>query len=126
MENAVFFAVLFIFGGIGYLLLEFVWRGHSHWTMAIAGGVCLVLLYGVFTRIPQAALLFKCLIGAVIIAAVEFVTGALVNRWLHWDVWDYSQRRFQLYGQVCLTYFLLWGVLCVPLAFFIEALAALR
>ena len=32
-------AVLALCGGCVYFLIEMAWRGHSHWTMAVLGGV---------------------------------------------------------------------------------------
>ena len=31
---------LFDVGGLLYVLIELIWRGHSHWTMFILGGLC--------------------------------------------------------------------------------------
>lgn len=31
---------LFLFGGISYCLIEISWRGYTHWTMGIVGGLC--------------------------------------------------------------------------------------
>lgn len=47
-------------------------------------------------------------ISAVIITIFEFITGCIVNLWLGWAVWDYSDLPFNLLGQICLYYFLLW------------------
>jgi len=126
MGDLRFFGLLFLFGGAAYIILECVWRGRSHWTMGLAGGLSLVLLYGVFGWMGELSLLLKCLAGAIVIAAVEFVTGAIVNRKLHWGVWDYSGHRYHLYGQVSLTYTILWGLLCIPLVYFLEAVSILR
>ena len=35
---------LFCLGGGAYAALELAWRGTTHWTMFLAGGVCLCLL----------------------------------------------------------------------------------
>lgn len=35
---------LFCLGGGAYTALELAWRGTTHWTMFLAGGVCLCLL----------------------------------------------------------------------------------
>jgi hypothetical protein len=35
---------LFLFGGASYNLIEILWRGHTHWTMFILGGLCFVLV----------------------------------------------------------------------------------
>lgn len=43
-----------------------------------------------------------------IITVFEFIVGYIVNIHLGWQVWDYSGLPFNLYGQICLYYFLLW------------------
>ena len=35
---------LFCFGALGYGAIEVTFRGHTHWTMLVAGGLCLLLL----------------------------------------------------------------------------------
>ena len=113
---------LFLAGGIVYVSLELFWRGRSHVSMAIAGGLSVVLLYGVLTRIPLSVLPLRALIGAVIITAVEFVTGAIVNIRMDLRVWDYSMLPANCYGQICLQYSVLWLLLCVPLTVFIDVI----
>ena len=114
------YVVLFIAGGAIYVMLELFWRGRSHVSMAIAGGVSLVLLYGVFTRFPAMPLLPRCVLGAGIITAVEFITGAIVNVRMRLAVWDYSMLPYNLYGQICLRYSLLWMLLCVPASVLVD------
>ena len=31
---------LFIIGGFTYYMIEILWRGYSHWSMFILGGIC--------------------------------------------------------------------------------------
>ena len=31
-------------GGLLYILIELIWRGRSHWTMFLLGGICFVFL----------------------------------------------------------------------------------
>lgn len=103
-------ALLFLIGGSLYTLLEVLWRGHTHWTMFILGGLCFVII-GLLNEYEfewNQSLLMQSLISACIITALEFITGCIVNLWLGWDVWDYSELPFNLYGQICLYYFLLW------------------
>ena len=33
---------VFSIGAAGYSLLEILWRGNTHWTMTLAGGICFV------------------------------------------------------------------------------------
>ncbi len=102
------------------MLIELFWRGHSHWSMALAGGVCCVLLFGLWLRFGSLPHILLCLMGALVITAVEFLTGALVNVRLGLQVWDYSNKRGNLYGQVCPLYSVLWILLCAPAFMLIE------
>ena len=108
-------AVIFIFGAINYIAIELLWRGYTHWTMAIAGGLCAMLIYIFNSQFNYLSLLYKSFIGAIIITSVELVTGLIVNIVLKWQVWDYSERYFNFMGQICLRYFIYWFLLCIPM-----------
>ena len=96
-------------GGLLYLLIELAWRGRSHWTMFLLGGLCFLALGLVNEILPWETPLWKqMLIGACIITVLEFFTGCIVNLWLGWDVWDYSAMPGNLLGQICPQYFVLW------------------
>ena len=100
---------LAVTGGLLYIILELVWRGHSHWTMFVLGGLCFALIGLINELIPWCMPLWKqALIGAVIITGLEFLTGCIVNLWLGWNVWDYSDMPLNLLGQICVPYILLW------------------
>ena len=103
------YLAIYAVGGTGYYILEVIWRGYSHWTMALTGGFCLLLLYLLsgHTEIP---LITKCVIGAALITAVEMLVGSIVNIGLGWNVWDYSRYNYDFLGQICLEYSLLWVV----------------
>lgn len=103
-------AFLFFIGGKLYTLIEILWRGFTHWTMFILGGGCFVImgLLNEYRFSWKDSLLKQSVISAVIITIFEFITGCIVNLWLGWAVWDYSSLPFNLLGQICLYYFLLW------------------
>ena len=99
----------FLVGGIGYVGLEFLWRGRSHISMFLAGGLCFLLLGRIDRwKISPAC---KILLGAATITCVELLAGLLLNR--DYRVWDYRQMPFQFMGQICLGYSLLW----IPVSF---------
>ena len=50
----------------------------------------------------------QMMIGAVIITAVEFLSGCIINLWLGWNVWDYSGMPFNILGQICIQFTFLW------------------
>lgn len=94
--------LLFCTGGASYMILELIWRGRSHGSMFLAGGICFLLL-GRLTKLP---LPLKAVTGAAMITAVELGIGLLFNR--SYQVWDYRQMPFSLFGQICLPFSLLW------------------
>jgi uncharacterized membrane protein len=106
---------LFITGGVLYPFLEIICRGHSDFSMAVAGGISLCLIDKVCNcRLKFSPLTVKCMAGSAIITAVEFITGILVNLVLKLDVWDYSQLPMNFMGQICVPFSLLWSILTIP------------
>ena len=97
-------AVLFYIGGCAYVALELIWRGRSHGSMFLAGGLCLVLI-GQLKRLPLPFLL-KAVLGAAVITAVELIVGLIVNR--DYAVWDYRSQPGNILGQICPLFSLLW------------------
>ena len=90
-------------GGLIYVFIELMWRGYSHWSMFLLGGICFIALGLINEIIPwEMPLTVQMFIGCVIITALEFITGCIVNLWLGWDVWDYSELPCNLLGQISL------------------------
>jgi uncharacterized membrane protein len=116
---------VFIIGAVLYSGAEILFRGFTHWTMFLAGGICFLLIYQVFTRKPQVSIWKKCLYGALIITVIEFIVGCLINLLLKWDVWDYSHYRFNILGQVCLLFTIIWYVLSFPMVWLVNKLKAI-
>lgn len=104
--------LLFLVGGLIYFWLEVLWRGYSHWSMFLLGGLCFVLCglinEGVSWEMP---LPLQMLISALMITALEFLTGCIVNLWLGWQVWNYSKLHVQLLGQISLKSSVIWFLL---------------
>lgn len=103
----------FVFGGVMYGALETVFRGYTHPSMLVTGGICFAGLYAIDKHCRR-SLLFRALCGAALITAAEFVAGCICNIWLGWDVWDYSRFSMNLMGQICLQFSVLWGLLSIP------------
>ena len=97
---------LFCIGGIGYVALEWLWRGWSHSSMFLAGGSCFLLLGKLDRQRPRLPLFFRGLTGAGVITMVELLAGLLFNR--DYRVWDYRHLPLNFHGQICLPFFLLW------------------
>lgn len=103
----------FTLGSLLYGLCEILFRGHTHWSMLLAGGLSLSLL-GRCARREERPLWQSCIMGMSLITAVEFVTGCVVNLRMGLQVWDYSRRRGNLLGQICPLFSLCWLLLSLP------------
>lgn len=108
MQRLLGWTVIFGIGAAGYSLLEILWRGYTHWSMALAGGGCFAALYRIDRQLTRAAAWLKAAAGCALITAVEFAVGCVVNLWLRWNVWDYSERFGNLFGQICPLFSLIW------------------
>lgn len=100
---------LFFVGAIIYPEIEILYRGYTHWSMGILGGVCFIIcgcLNDVFGW--DMPLWKQQLIASVIITGLEFMTGVVVNIILGWNVWDYSNLPFNILGQICLPFMVIW------------------
>lgn len=105
---------LFIIGGVVYYSMEMLFRGYSHYSMAILGGICFIAC-GLLNELLSwdTPLLLQGLIGSGIITVLEFLTGVLVNMILHLNVWDYSNMPLNVLGQICLPFSLLWVIIAI-------------
>ena len=101
--------VLTIWAALGavYVALEILFRGRSHPAINQRPG---------FYRAP---VIVQAMIGALIVLAVEFVSGCVLNLWLGLGVWDYSNQPGNVLGQICPAFGLLWFFI-MPLAIWAE------
>ena len=117
LQKSVKKMLIFSFGGTGYCLIELMWRGRTHWSMYLAGGLCFYLIERLNrTALSEKTIWAKCTAGAAVITSIEFVVGCIVNLWLGLGVWDYTKLPLNLFGQVSLVYTTLWYVLSAPLS----------
>jgi uncharacterized membrane protein len=99
--------ILFLCGGLLYLLFELIFRGYSHWTMFILGSICFLICDSwneVFSW--KTPLWFQMLLSAISITILEFVAGYIINIKLMCNVWNYSTLDFM--GQISLPFFFIW------------------
>lgn len=113
--------LLFLTGACVYYNVEICFRGYSHWSMALLGGILFIIIGNINERgaaskkIPLAA---QGLMAAAIITLGELIAGIILNVWLGLGIWDYSDLPFNFLGQVCLRFSLLWiivGIIAVML-----------
>lgn len=102
-----------IFGSYGYGGLELLWRGRTHWSMLMTGGICFLCIYLIANK-TKLSHPRKCILCAASITTIEYLAGIFVNIKMGWEVWDYSSLPFHLNGQICLPYTAIWLLLSIP------------
>ena len=111
LKKIIFGLELFLYGGTIYSLIEIAWRGRTHPTMFIVGGLGFMFLYNISMTLGIKSRLMRCALGAFCITLLELGSGIIINIYLGMEVWDYSARPFNFLGQICLLYCLLWFLL---------------
>lgn len=114
LKNTGEFFTVFAIGGTLYSLCELVFRGYTHWTMTLLGGICFLSFYLGEKKYSSLPLHIRCFTGGVFITSLELIVGSVVNTLLKMSVWDYSNIPLNLFGQVCLPFFFLWVLVCIP------------
>ena len=121
MRRITVYFLCFLFGSISYPLIEILFRGYTHISMSILGGICLCAVYFVHESLGKRNLLLKALCSAVLITQLEFICGMIVNRAMDLAVWDYSDRPLNLAGQICPLFTFFWFLLSlISLWFFLS------
>ena len=115
VKRAKNYVVFFLIGCIGYPIIEILWRGYTHLSMLFAGGLCFCIFALVNELFKDNNLLFRALASAFGVIAVELVFGVIFNILLGMQIWDYSDLPFNVLGQVCPLFFLLWTLLALVL-----------
>ena len=105
--------IIFIIFGLMYVTIELLYRGHTHYSMFIVGGICGVLIGLINDNTPDMPLLPQCVLGAVIITVIELLTGLFLNVYLGLNVWDYSNQPFNFMGQICPQFCIIWCILSI-------------
>lgn len=110
------YAILFVVGGMAYCGIELLWRGRTHWTMFIVGGICFLFCGSINEFFSWDLALWKQMsICAVGVTGIEFLSGIIINIIFKLNVWDYSNLPFNVMGQISLLFSILW--------FFLSAVA---
>lgn len=105
----------FLFGAIGYPLIELAYRRRTHPAMALAGGMSAAAL----RHISKTDRPFwqQALLGGLMITGIEYAIGKVFNR--RYRIWDYRHTPLNVQGQICLPFTLAWcGLSAAALAAF--------
>ena len=120
----VFFLLLMIYsaaGWVGEMVYCSVGKGHicekrgflNGFICPIYGHGALLVLYVLHGGFKNPILTFLC--GMVLTSALEYFTSWFMEKLFHMRWWDYSKKKIQINGRICLLNSVLFGLACVLL-----------
>ena len=86
--------------------------------LPLYGSGAVIMLLSTLWAKENYVLVYIC--GTIGATALEYVTGVLMEMMFNMRYWDYSNKKFQIHGYICLTSSLFWGVLTVLLVCFVH------
>ena len=100
---------------------RFVNRGFLNGPICPIYGVGVTLVIACLEAF-QSNLLLLYISSVILVTVLEGVTGWAMDKLFHNKWWDYSKLPFNIGGDVCLLFSLIWGVACVFIVYFVHPL----
>lgn len=107
--------LMWVFGGTLYFFMEVIYKtavGHQaqiSWIMILVAILLCIPLERFGYNLPWEMPMYQqVLISACAITIVEFISGLIINIWLGLNVWDYSNMPYNIMGQICPQFFIVW------------------
>ncbi len=98
-------------------------RGFLYGPVCPIYGVGVLMMLCWFAPFTGQPLLFY-VIATVCMSAWEYLVAWILETTTHIKYWDYSDRKFNLHGRICLSISLTWGVLAYLVIFWIHPVVA--
>ena len=102
---------------------RFVARGFLYGPVCPIYGVGVLMMLCWFAPFTGQPLLFYA-VATVCMSAWEYLVAWILETTTHIKYWDYSDRKFNLHGRICLSISLTWGVLAYLVIFWIHPVVA--
>lgn len=120
MKNYIKYFLLFLLGAVGYGVIEILFRGYTHWSMLLTGGVAFLIIY-LINQALNCSIFIKALVCCGIITLLELIVGIIVNRVYNFAVWDYTGIPLNFMGQISLRFTLCWYAIAFVILLFFAA-----
>ena len=113
---------IYIFSGVLYITIELLFRQRTDITMFFLASICGLILAGL-NNIYTYELDFsiQVILSTFCITLGEYIFGVIFNS--DYNIWDYRNLPFNINGQICLYFSLVWLVISIfgiPLLDYIE------
>ncbi|SDB14719.1 Putative ABC-transporter type IV [Ruminococcaceae bacterium FB2012] len=105
------FAV-FCTGAVGYGTVEVIERGFSHITMALLGGMSMIVIHLLNDDRRRGGSVIVLLgISTAFITSCELLAGEILNVYMEMHIWNYSGQPLNFDGVICPRYTGCWLLL---------------
>lgn len=116
MKKWIPYGIIFCVSGILYVLIEFLWRGYSHWTMFLCAGLCGLVMANINNTLMKPDTDFRLQVTAAALSctAAEFLFGIAFNN--DFSIWDYRNTWGTIHwlgDQVNIIFILMWALIAV-------------
>lgn len=117
------YILLLCFAGYLYVCLELLFRGRSDVSMLFVATACsipVIFLNNIFNY--EMDFLLQIIVCTLTTTTIEYIAGQFFINKDH-QIWDYSNMPFNLNGQICLRFMLVWMILSaivIPLFDYLE------
>ena len=91
---------------------KFVNRGFLHGPICPIYGTCALTIISILQSF-KTNIFILYIVATIVISAIEYFTGYLLEKIFKSKYWDYTEDPFNLHGRVCLHFSLMWGALAV-------------
>lgn len=102
--------------GCIYIMLELLWRGHTHWTMFVCAGLCGLVMANVNNNLLKFDTDFRIqvVVSALCCTIFEFLFGIIFNG--DFTIWDYRGMWGTIHwlgDQVNIFFFCIWLLISI-------------
>ena len=110
LSRIIKYVTLFLWGGTVYYMIELLYRGHSHESMFILGGLCFLAIGALNNYLPWRMPIWgQMVIGGLVITVLELFAGLVLNVWMGLGIWCYADTwGSAFWGQVSIPFKLAW------------------
>ena len=106
--------LLAIIGGFLYYIIEILYKGTSHVAIFFISGICFVLIGLLNCKKIKISFISQMFISSIIITTIEFISGYILNICFGLNIWSYYHIPYNILGQICLPFSILWFFLSAP------------
>lgn len=98
---------------------KFINSGFLHGPFCPIYGIGAIIMY-IFLNIFKDNPIFLFIMAILILSVWEYIVGLLLEKLFDTKYWDYSDKKFNIQGRICLWNSIIWGILGIVFTYIIH------